>query len=275
MSLRRFLSIIAVFAFALVAILGAMQPSFAEDDDAEEPNFMSKVLGSVGLLALPGPQIDYQERPPLVVPPMTPYSQPNVPPPSATTSRQNPWDFNNPPAAETPDVQNQRPPQQAVILPQPVEPNSARVRNPDFPVDPEVKAAAKKKKSGNRIVSRALDDPVYSGRTLRADELNTRAAATKKSSGTNPNANDAQSTIQELGVPSIAKMLPMIGREQEKPVEFTGEPERQSLTQPPTGYLTPSKNAPYGVVSKEKQGRDETRLVHPNMPDYSGPTPTR
>jgi hypothetical protein len=67
-------------------------------------------------------------------------------------------------------------------------------------------------------------------------------------------------------------MIPMIGREKhEQPLEFRGEPERQTLTQPPSGYLTPSKNAPYGVVSKDKDGRDDTKLVHPNMPDYSGP----
>jgi len=276
MSQRRFLSLLAAFGFGLAVTAGAMQPSFAEDDEDEEPNFMSQLLGSVGLLALPGPQINYQERPPLVVPPITPYVQPVLPAPSATASQQNPWDFNSPPpaAAETPDQQFQRPPQQALVLPTPVEPNSARIRNPDFPIDPEVKAAQKRKKSGNRIVSRALDDPSFNGRTLRPDELKLRGANTKKGSGTDGSANEAQSTVQELGVPSIAKMLPMIGREQhDKPVEFTGEPERQSLTQPPPGYMTPSKNAPYGVVTKDKW-RDDRKLVHPNMPDYSGDRPT-
>ena len=276
MSQRRFLSLLAAFGFGLAVIAGAMQPSFAEDDDDDEkPNFMSQLLGSVGLLALPGPQINYQERPPLVVPPITPYVQPVLPTPSAATSQQNPWDFSAPPqTAETPEQQFQRPPQQALVLPTPVEPNSARIRNPDFPIDPEVKAAQKRKKSGNRIVSRALDDPSYNGRTLRPDELKLRGAASKRGSGTDASTNDAQSTVHELGVPSIAKMLPMIGREQhEKPIEFTSEPERQTLTQPPAGYLTPSKNAPYGVVTKEK-GRDDRKLVHPNMPDYTGDRPT-
>lgn len=272
MSQRRFLSVIAVSAVAMAGIFGAMQPSFAEDD---EPNFMSKLFGAVGLIQLPGPQIDFQERPPLVVPPISPYVQPVVPPPSATANQPNPWDFENQPAPEAqPDLQNQRPPQQALTLPPPLEPNSARLRNPDFPIDPEVRAAQKRKKSGNRVISRAEDDPSYSGRRLTPSELRSVRGNTNKSSGTDQTASEAQSTVHELKVPTVTKMLPMIGREQEQPLKFEGEPERQSLTQPPAGYLTPSQNAPYGFVSKDKR-KDDRRLVHPNMPDYSGPMPSQ
>lgn len=276
MSQRRFLSLLAAFAFAMAAVFGAMQPSVAEDDDSE-PNFMSRLLGSVGLLQLPGPHIDYQERPPLVVPPISPYVQPVAPAPVPSATQQSPWDFNAPPVQDvraTP--QDQRPPQQALTLPPPQDQNSARLRNPDFPIDPEVKAAQKRKKSGKRVFSRAEDDPSYSGRSLTPEELSrVKGPASTKSSGTDGTTNRAQSTVQELGVPSLAKMLPMIGREKEQPVEFTGEPERQTLTQPPSGYLTPSKSAPYGIVGKDRQGRDDRRLVHPNMPDYSGDIPTR
>jgi len=278
MSLRRFISSLAVFAFAMTAIFGAMQPSYAEDDE-NEPNFMSKLFGSIGLLQLPGPQIDYQERAPLVVPPISPYVQPSAPVPSPTASQQNnPWDFNAPPSQNLQGAQqDQRPPQQALALPPPVEPNSARLRNPDFPIDPEVKAAQKRKKNTKKVFSRAEEDPVYSGRTLTPEEMKGTGPLTTKSrsSGTNATANDAQSSVGELNVPTLTKMLPMIGREQEKPIEFTGEPDRQSLTQPPSGYLTPSKNAPYGVVAKDKQERDNRRLVHPNMPDYQGEQVTR
>ncbi len=269
MSQRRFLSLLAVSAVAVVTMFGAAQPSFADDDD-DEPNFMSKLFGSVGLLQLPGPQIDYQERPPLVVPPITPYVQPVMPPPSATTGQQNPWDFNARAPEAQPNVTNERPPLQALTLPPPQDPNAVRQRNPDFPVDPEVKAAQKRKKNTKRMFSRAEEDPTYSGRTLTPTEL-TSVRGNAKKGATNDPTNDAQSTVQQLGVPSIAKMLPMIGREKEAPLKFEGEPERQTLTQPPAGYLTPSQNAPYGLVAKDKKGRDDTRLVHPNMPDYSGP----
>lgn len=274
MSLRRFLSVLAAFALATATLCAAVQPSLADDED-EEPNFMSKLLGSVGLLQLPGPQINYQERPPLVVPPLTNYVQPNVPPtpdlvPSARP-QQDPWNFNAPPPQNLPPVAVSQP-QQSVVLPTPVETNSPRLRNPDFPVDPEVRAAQKKKKKP-RMFSRAEDDPSYSGRTLTPDEMKSQGPLTRsKGSGTDATANQAQSSVQELKVPVIGNLLRT--KQQEERLEFTGEPERQSLTQPPAGYLTPSKNAPYGVVAKDRQ-KDTTRLVHPNMPDYSGPIPTR
>lgn len=40
----------------------------------------------------------------------------------------------------------------------------------------------------------------------------------------------------------------------EKPLTFTGEPEREALVQPPPGYQTPAPNAPYGTVEKKNQG---------------------
>ncbi|MGN6571861.1 MAG: hypothetical protein ACTHLO_10640 [Pseudolabrys sp.] len=38
----------------------------------------------------------------------------------------------------------------------------------------------------------------------------------------------------------------MFGGKQERSVRFTGEPARTSLTQPPSGYQTPSPDQPYG-----------------------------
>ncbi len=109
MSQRRFLSVIAVSAVAMAGIFGAMQPSFAEDD---EPNFMSKLFGAVGLLQLPGPQIDFQERPPLVVPPISPYVQPVVRPrPRPPISRTPGTSKISLRPKRSPIFTNQRPPQ--------------------------------------------------------------------------------------------------------------------------------------------------------------------
>ncbi len=44
---------------------------------------------------------------------------------------------------------------------------------------------------------------------------------------------------------------------------FTGEPTRESLTQPPTGYQTPAPNAPYGVVGEEERA---VQIPHPVRP---------
>ena len=42
------------------------------------------------------------------------------------------------------------------------------------------------------------------------------------------------------------------GWNKKEEMTFTKEPERTSLLQPPTGYRTPSPNAPYGIVEEEK-----------------------
>lgn len=275
MSQQRFLSVLAAFALVMGTLGAAVQPSFADDDD-DEPNFMSKLLGSVGLLQLPGPHIDYRERPPLVVPPVTTYVQPQVPA-NSPSAQQSPWDFSNPRQQQAEAPEDNRPPlNNSLVLPPPVDPSAVQQRNPNFPVDPEIRAAQKKKKNTKRIFSRAEDDPVYSGRALTPAELRSVTAPRTKSasSGTDATANSAQSTAQQLGIPTINR-LNIFSSQQEKPIEFTGEPERQSLTQPPSGYLTPSANAPYGIVGKDRRGGDTTRLVHPNMPDYVGPQTPR
>lgn len=274
MSQRRFLSLLAVFAVAMASMSFAVQPSYADDDD-DEPNFMSKLLGSVGLLQLPGPSIDYQERPPLVVPPVTTYVQPQVP--NSPASQPDAWDFSNPRQQQAAVPEDNRPPvNPSLVLPPPADPSAVRLRNPDFPVNSEVRAAQKRKKNTKRIFSRADDDPSYNGRVLTPAELSARGPTRSDSSGTNPNANDAQSTPQQLGIPTINNLFRRAAKgDQEVPLEFKGEPERTSLTQPPSGYMTPSANAPYGTVAQDKKKKDGTRLVHPNMPEYSGPIQTQ
>jgi hypothetical protein len=39
---------------------------------------------------------------------------------------------------------------------------------------------------------------------------------------------------------------------------FTGEPTRDSMTAPPTGYQTPSPNYPYGMGVQDKRGKATT-----------------
>lgn len=253
MSLKRFLSTFPPLALALTIGIFSVQPSFAEDaeDDEENINLMSRLLGAAGVIQLPSNGIDYQARPPLVVPPLGPTAQPNVVP-NAPNPHQDPWNFNatgQNVSADPAPVQNQ-----ALALPPPVDPNAARVRNPDFPVNPEAKAAAKRKKSATKRSRFFSDDPFYNGRVLRADELRSPVPASNQRGPVDPNvqpADNAQSTVQELNVPVIGKLFGKF-REKEKPVPFTGEPERVELTQPPAGYLTPSANAPYGVAGQDK-----------------------
>src|SRR5688572_27407804 len=56
-------------AFGLVLILGASH-ALAADDDEEDLTIEQKIMrGLLGGIMTPGPEIDYRERSPLVVPP--------------------------------------------------------------------------------------------------------------------------------------------------------------------------------------------------------------
>lgn len=251
MSLKRFLSTFPPLALALTIGLLAVQPAVAEDDEEEEPNLMSQLLGAAGVIQLPGKGIDYQERPPLVVPPSTTAVQPQAAPIPAAAPN-DPWNFNatsqNVSADPAPN------PNPALVLPPPVDASTARARNPNFPVNPETKTAAKRKKTAAKRSRFFSDDPFYNGRTLRPDELRSPGPVSAERGPVDPNvtpSDNAQSTVQELNVPVIGKLFGKF-REKEKPMVFTGEPERVELTQPPSGYLTPSPNAPYGGVEKDK-----------------------
>src|SRR5690606_14959956 len=128
---------------AIVLTIGVflVQPAAAEDDD-ESPNLMSQILGAAGVIQLPGNGIDYQERPPLVVPPLGPSAQPQAAPLPAANPN-DPWNFNA--TGQNVSADPAPPQSQALALPPPAEPNAVRARNPNFPVNPETKAAAKRK----------------------------------------------------------------------------------------------------------------------------------
>lgn len=276
MSVKRFLS--AFLALALVALVAAFaaRPAVAQelDDEDADISIIARALGAVGLLAIPGPGIDYKERPGLVVPPTVTNIQPVAAPrpqlqPQANT-QPDPWNFNNPAPTQNP-VPAPGPDQtSAIALPPPVDPNAVRLNNPDFPVDPEVRVQEKKKKAAKKKGPRTIaNDPFYGGRVLRGDEL--RPVTPRGSPGRVADVdkdNPDGAPNRQFEVPVISNIFG--GKKKEEPVRFTGEPERQSLTQPPAGYLTPSTNAPYGVVGREEQPK-EGPSVHPNMPDAPMP----
>ncbi len=273
MSLRRFLS--AFPALALVALIAgfAARPALAQeiDEDAADISLFARVLGAAGLLAIPGPGIDYKERPGLVVPPTMTNIQPAaVQPQQQTNAQPDPWNFNNPapnPAPAPAPVVNQT---SAIALPPPVDPNSARLNNPDFPVDPEIRAAQKakaaRKKKGPVLIS---DDPFYGGRLLRNDELRGPGTTARTKGAVHPDK-DGPTRMPSRDFGDLPVISDLWRKKEEPQTRFTGEPERQSLTQPPSGYLTPSANAPYGVVAPDRQQQDAP-TVHPNMPN--APTP--
>src|SRR5215211_393083 len=126
----------------------------------------------------------------------------------------------------------------------------ADVTAPNWPKDPDVqrrKAAIAARKKANK-------DPIEAARALTPSEL----AQTKgpKSSGGDgvdqPGGNPGTNLIlspSQLGY--NGSLSGLFGGNKAETAPFKGEPTRESLTQPPTGYQTPSPNFAYGTGPKE------------------------
>ena len=144
-------------------------------------------------------------------------------------------------------------------LPVPRSPQDVTRVLPDWPTDPEVAREQARRTFETLPLHVRRDDAFFEGRTLRPNELRR---------GTTPRRGPATAPTDTLGgqlAEGRERMSPdALGFkgwfEKEKPLVFTGEPARERLTDPPPGYQTPSPNAPYGVVEKDKPG---TRISNP------------
>lgn len=122
--------------------------------------------------------------------------------------------------------------------------------NPNWPKDPDVERRKREAAEANAPVIR--DDP---GRPLMPSELN---KGRKKITAEYPTSDSISSgNKRDVLMPSQLGFTNWgsnpFGGSKEKPLTFEGEPERQSLVQPPPGYQTPAPNAPYGVVEPKKE----------------------
>jgi hypothetical protein len=135
--------------------------------------------------------------------------------------------------------------------------SAAEVKAPNWPKDPDEsrrKAAIAARKKDNK-------DPREASRILTPSELNKRgpkASSTADSDsvaqpGGNPGANAILSPSQ-LGY--SGGFSSMFGGNKPETAPFKGEPTRESLTQPPTGYQTPSPNYAYGTGPKESLNKE-------------------
>jgi hypothetical protein len=126
-------------------------------------------------------------------------------------------------------------------------PESAKVTNPNWPVDPEVKEArrlaAKRKESDGRTSSQIMDD---NGRPLLPSELDKGRTNRKQNNANNGDRSLERSSWSELGYKG-GIFGNMFKSGDEVPAAFTGEAPRTSLIEPPSGYQTPSPAQPYAV----------------------------
>jgi hypothetical protein len=129
-------------------------------------------------------------------------------------------------------------------LPKPGGGGDLRALNPEWPVDQDVK----RKKEAAKVARKPIDkttDAFYGGLRVNPNQLK----------GMGPTAKDTE-VMSEREKTGSWRVLPselgFKGWGQKTEMQFEKEPERTSLLQPPSGYQTPSANAPYGIVEEEK-----------------------
>jgi hypothetical protein len=123
-------------------------------------------------------------------------------------------------------------------------PPGKAVKAGDWPVEPEVKA-----KRTKAALRKAGKDPDIVDPALPISGT----AENYKTGGTGVWA-DEKAPKKE---PDFITMMMQgkLGGTWEEYGKFTGEPARTSLVQPPSGYLTPSPAAPYGMTPREEEAR--------------------
>jgi hypothetical protein len=217
--LRRAAAAAAVaLAVALAWSAGSARAEDANDDENVplDTKLFRQFMKDLGLSRSGDGLIEYRERAPLVVPPTR-----ELPPPrdEADVSKTPAW---------------------------PKDPDVAR-RKQDL-------AAEKAKLKGNLSVEEQM-------RALRPDELDKPGAGEKKSADAKGASKSAEDTSRPL-MPSdlgtktekiFGSIWSTFTPAKPESAPFTGEPPREAMTAPPSGYQTPSPNYPYGVGVEDKR----------------------
>lgn len=200
---------------ALACVLGGVllattAPVRAEDDAPIDRKIFRGILEGIGLKRDGEAAINYQERSPLVIPPGR-----DLPPPERT--------------------------------------DAALSRNPAWPNDPDIaRRKAELERDRNRNIS---DERELEQNPLRPDQLTPgtrnapRRAPRDDGYQASPYGYDSQLPPDKLGA-TMGWFGNLFGGKQDEQVNFTKEPARTSLTEPPPGYQTPSPNQPYGLSKK-------------------------
>ena len=102
-------------------------------------------------------------------------------------------------------------------------------------------------------------DPVEAARVLTPSELNAGRTAAPVRTNNDPvqpgdSVNNPVLSPSQLGFDG--KLSTIFGGSKTEVAPFKGEPTRESLTQPPAGYQTPSPNFAYGTGPKESLNKE-------------------
>jgi len=137
-------------------------------------------------------------------------------------------------------------------------PSSEAQNAPNWPKDPDEKrrkeAIAARKKAGNKP-----SEFWKNGLPLSPAELNahkTAAAERTSNDPVQPGTNTNNPTLSPAQLGYTGGLWNMITGNKGEAKQFTSEPPRQSLVEPPPGYQTPSPNYAYGA------GEDNTKRTY-------------
>ena len=217
----------SLLVFGAAAAL-ASAPTRAADDELWDEKMMRGLMDGLGLKRDGEANINYQERAPLVIPP----SRDLLPPEQSNAA-------NNPAWPKDPDVERRKA-QAAMEKNRNISDEREREQNPLRPDQMTPGARGKQQKR-----QQARTDDGY------------QAPASGFSSQLLPSELGYKGNLYDA----------MFGKKKEEQAKFTGEPPRTSLTDPPTGYQTPSPDQPYGLgkgVAPAKPYNDYTDRADPS-----------
>ncbi|MDE5457311.1 hypothetical protein GWE18_31720 [Bradyrhizobium sp. CSA112] len=132
---------------------------------------------------------------------------------------------------------------------------AAEVKAPNWPKDPDEqrrKAAAVARKKANK-------DPHEAARILTPAELavgKTAAPSRKDNDPVQPGTTNYNPMLSPSQLGYTGGFSGLFGGSKSETAPFKGEPTRDSLTQPPPGYQTPSSNFAYGTGPKESLNKE-------------------
>jgi hypothetical protein len=201
----------------------------AQDDEEDDTPFEDKIIrnlmSGIGGTNMDNKGIDYRERSPLVMPPKI-----DLPPPETAKADK------------------------------PV---------PNWPNDPSVK----QRKEAREAAKQRKADVFEMNRSLTPSELAPKRAKTARDTtvqqpgspnGYGGNAGGPMLEPSQLGFKSGMFSNIFKGNSAEE-AKFSSEPTRESLTQPPPGYQTPSPNYSYGTGPAKPLDQQSTNALDPNM----------
>ena len=135
----------------------------------------------------------------------------------------------------------------------PPDTGAAAENNPAWPIDPEIKRS----KQATAVQDTRSDSQIMfdNARPLPPDQLRRGALArSDQKGGASKSEFEGRRPLNpsELGYSGGLFKSLFGGSKDNEIATFTGEPARSSLTEPPSGYQTPSPNQPYGITTPKE-----------------------